>query len=101
MKKETPVLDKKRLERLERRRATRSLRYSSYREVQKGEEKAESFKSSAKRLWEYIWEQKVAFIVVVITCGSSSWSLGLKNSTSFATTSVIALLTPSLSSYSS
>ncbi|MBR6551960.1 MAG: ABC transporter ATP-binding protein, partial [Clostridia bacterium] len=72
MKKETLVLDEKRLERLERRRATRSLRYSSYREVQKGEEKAESFKSSAKRLWGYIWEQKVAFIVVVITCAISS-----------------------------
>ena len=67
MKKITPVLEGKRLERLERRRATRKLRYSSYREIQKGEEKAESFKNSAKRLWGYIWEQKAAFIIVVIT----------------------------------
>ncbi len=72
MKKETPVLDKKRLERLERRRATRSLRYSSYREIHEGEEKAESFKTSAKRLWGYIWEPKIAFIIVVITCAISS-----------------------------
>ena len=72
MKKETPVLDKKRLERLERRRATRKLRYSSYREIHEGEEKAESFKTSAKRLWGYIWEQKIAFIIVVITCAISS-----------------------------
>lgn len=72
MKKETPVLDEKRLERLERRRATRKMRYASYREVRKGEEKAESFKTSAKRLAGYIWEQKVAFIIVVITCVISS-----------------------------
>ncbi len=72
MKKQTPVLDAKRLERLERRRATRKMRYSSYREVRKGEEKAESFKTSAKRLWGYIWEQKIAFIIVVITCVISS-----------------------------
>ena len=49
MKNKTPVLDEKRLKRLERRRATREIRYSSYREVRKGEEKAESFKTSAKR----------------------------------------------------
>ena len=72
MKKTTPVLDGKRLERLERRRATRKLRYSSYREIHEGEEKAESFKTSAKRLWGYIWEQKIAFIIVVITCAISS-----------------------------
>ncbi len=72
MKKQTPVLDEKRLERLERRRATRKLRYSSYREVQKGEEKAESFMPTAKRLAGYIATQKVALIVVVITCAISS-----------------------------
>ena len=72
MKKQPLVLDEKRQERLERRRATRKLRYSSYREIQKGEEKAESFKTSAKRLWGYIWEQKIAFIIVVITCIISS-----------------------------
>ena len=72
MKKQTPILDEKRLERLERRRATRKLRYSSYREVQKGEEKAESFKPTAKRLAGYIATQKVALIVVVITCAISS-----------------------------
>ena len=72
MKKTTPVLDGKRLERLERRRATRKLRYSSYREIHEGEEKAESFRLSAKRLWGYIWEQKIAFIIVVITCAVSS-----------------------------
>jgi ATP-binding cassette subfamily B protein len=72
MKKQTPILDEKRLERLERRRATRKLRYSSYREVQKGEEKAESFKPTAKRLARYIATQKVALIVVVITCAISS-----------------------------
>ena len=72
MKKETPVLDEKRLERLERRRATRKMRYASYREIHEGEEKAESFKTSAKRLAGYIWEQKVAFIIVVITCVISS-----------------------------
>ena len=72
MKNKTPVLDEKRLERLERRRATREIRYSSYREVRKGEEKAESFKTSAKRLAGYIWKQKAAFIIVVITCVISS-----------------------------
>lgn len=72
MKKQTPVLDEKRLERLERRRATRKLRYSSYREVQKGEEKAESFMPTAKRLAGDIATQKVALIVVVITCAISS-----------------------------
>ena len=72
MKKTTPVLDEKRLERLERRRATRKLRYSSYREIHEGEERAESFKTSAKRLWGYIWEQKIAFIIVIITCAISS-----------------------------
>ncbi|MBO5857500.1 MAG: ABC transporter ATP-binding protein, partial [Clostridia bacterium] len=72
MKKETPVLDEKRLERLERRRATRKMRYASYREVRKGEEKAESFRTSAKRLAGYVWEQKAAFIIVVITCIISS-----------------------------
>ncbi len=72
MKKETPVLDGKRLERLERRRATRKLRYSSYREIHEGEERAESFKTSAKRLASYILEQKTAFIIVVITCAISS-----------------------------
>ena len=66
MKKETPVFDAKRLERLERRRATRKMRYSSYREVREGEEKAESFKTSAKRLAKYVLEQKTAFIIVVI-----------------------------------
>ena len=72
MKKQPLVLDEKRQERLERRRATRKLRYSSYREIQKGEEKAESFKTSAKRLMGYIWEQKTAFIIVVVTCIISS-----------------------------
>ena len=73
MKKETPVLDKKRLERLERRRVTRSLRYSSYREIHEGEERAESFKTSAKRLTGYILEQKWAFLIVVITCAISAF----------------------------
>lgn len=73
MKKETPVLDKKRLERLERRRVTRSLRYSSYREIHEGEERAESFKTSAKRLTGYILEQKWAFLIVVITCAVSAF----------------------------
>lgn len=72
MKNETPILDSKRLERLERRRATRKLRYSSYREIRKGEEKAESFKTSAKRLAGYILEQKTAFAIVVITCAISA-----------------------------
>ncbi|MBR2876259.1 MAG: ABC transporter ATP-binding protein [Clostridia bacterium] len=73
MKKETPVLDEKRQERLERRRATRKLRYSSYREVHEGEEKADSFKESAKRLSGYILEQKTAFIVVIIACAISAF----------------------------
>ena len=73
MKKETPILDKKRLERLERRRVTRSLRYSSYREIHEGEERAESFKTSAKRLTGYILEQKWAFLIVVITCAVSAF----------------------------
>lgn len=73
MKKETPILDKKRLERLERRRVTRSLRYSSYREIHEGEERAESFKTSAKRLTGYILEQKWAFLIVVITCAISAF----------------------------
>ena len=72
MKKEPLVLDEKRLERLERRRQTRKLRYSSYREVHEGEERAESFKTSAKRLAKYVLEQKTAFIIVVITCAISS-----------------------------
>ena len=73
MKKETPILDKKRLERLERSRVTRSLRYSSYREIHEGEERAESFKTSAKRLTGYILEQKWAFLIVVITCAISAF----------------------------
>ena len=72
MKKTNPVLDEKRQERLERRRATRKLRYSSYREIHKGEEKAESFKTSAKRLFGYISEQKTAFIIVIIACAISA-----------------------------
>ena len=39
MKKQTPVLDAKRLERLERRRATRKMRYSSYREIHEGKKR--------------------------------------------------------------
>ena len=72
MKKQAPVLDEKRLERLERRRATRKLRYASYREIHEGEEKAESFKPSAKRLAGYILEQKTAFLIVVIACAVSA-----------------------------
>ncbi len=67
-----PVLDEKRRLRLERRRATRKLRYSSYREIQKGEEKAESFKATAKRLSTYILNEKKAFSIVVIACAISS-----------------------------
>jgi len=73
VKNQTPVLDEKRLERLERRRATRKLRYSSYREVHEGEERAESFRTSAKRLASYIAEQKFAFIIVIIACAISSF----------------------------
>lgn len=72
MKKQTSGLDEKRIERLERRRATRKLRYSSYREVHEGEERAESFKTSAKRLAGYILTQKWAVLIVVITCAVSS-----------------------------
>lgn len=72
MKKTTPVLDEKRQLRLERRRKTRALRYSSYREMHKGEEKAESFKATAKRLAKYILNEKIAFSVVVITCAISA-----------------------------
>ncbi len=73
MKKQvTPTLDAKRLERLERRRATRKLRYASYREVRKGEERPESFKVTAKRLSGYILKEKRAFIIVVLACAVSS-----------------------------
>lgn len=53
---------------LEMRRETRKLRYSSYRSVQKGEEKASRFTATMKRLLKYVLEHKGGCVIVFITC---------------------------------
>jgi len=53
---------------LEMRRETRKLRYSSYRSVQKGEEKASRFTETMKRLLKYVLEHKGGCVIVLITC---------------------------------
>ncbi|MBQ7115424.1 MAG: ABC transporter ATP-binding protein [Clostridia bacterium] len=50
------------------RRSTRKLRYSSYRSVQKGEEKASNFGKTLKRLLKYLLEHKGGCVIVLITC---------------------------------
>ena len=51
-------LDENRQKLLEMRRNTRKLRYSSYRSVQKGEERANNFGKTLKRLLKYLFEHK-------------------------------------------
>lgn len=61
-------LDEKRRKLLEGRRLTRQKRYSSYRTVQEGEEKATRFGETMKRLLKYLSEHKKGMALVVITC---------------------------------
>lgn len=61
-------LDENRQKLLEMRRSTRKMRYSSYRSVQKGEEKANNFGKTLKRLLRYLLEHKSGCIIVLITC---------------------------------
>ena len=61
-------LDENRQKLLEMRRSTRKLRYSSYRSVQKGEEKASNFGKTLKRLLKYLLEHKGGCVIVLITC---------------------------------
>ncbi len=61
-------LDENRQKVLEMRRQTRKLRYSSYRNAQKGEEKARSFGDTLKRLLKYLFEHKGGCVIVLITC---------------------------------
>ncbi len=61
-------LDENRQRLLEMRRNTRKMRYSSYRSVQKGEEKARSFGITLKRLLRYLLEHKGGCVIVLITC---------------------------------
>ncbi len=61
-------LDENRQKLLEMRRNTRKLRYSSYRSVQKGEEKATRFGETMKRLLKYLLEHKGGCVIVLITC---------------------------------
>ena len=62
------ILDEKRSNLLEMRRSTRKLRYSSYRSVQKGEERASRFTETLKRLLAYLKEHKRGCVIVFITC---------------------------------
>ena len=66
--KKQQILDEKRRTLLEMRRTTRRQRYSSYRAVQKGEEKATRFTQTLKRLLTYLKEHKRGCVVVFITC---------------------------------
>ena len=61
-------LDENRQRLLEMRRNTRKLRYSSYRSVQKGEEKASHFGETMNRLLKYLLEHKGGCVIVIITC---------------------------------
>ncbi len=61
-------LDEKRRDLLERRRQTRQKRYSSYRTIQDGEERANSFGETMKRLLKYLLEYKKGMVLVLITC---------------------------------
>ncbi len=61
-------LDENRQKLLEMRRETRKLRYSSYRSVQKGEERASRFGETMKRLLKYLLEHKGGCVIVLITC---------------------------------
>lgn len=61
-------LDENRQKLLEMRRQTRKLRYSSYRSVQKGEERANSFGTTLKRLLKYLLEHKGGCVIVLVTC---------------------------------
>ena len=62
------ILDEKRSNLLEMRRSTRKQRYSSYRSVQKGEERASRFTETLKRLLAYLKEHKRGCVIVFITC---------------------------------
>lgn len=68
MKSRTRNLDPHRLKLLENRRKTRLKRYSSYRTPQNGEERAQSFISTMKRLLAYFTEHKKGTAVVLATC---------------------------------
>ena len=61
-------LDEKRFAALEKRRETRQKRYSSYRDKQKDEEKANSFKTTFLRLIGYLTKHKAPMIIVLISC---------------------------------
>ncbi len=68
MTKKPRQLDENRQRLLEMRRQTRKLRYSSYRSVQKGEEKANTFGKTLKRLLKYLLIHKFSCIIVLIAC---------------------------------
>ena len=68
MKRKPRRLDENRQRILEMRRNTRRLRYSSYRSVQKGEERANNFSATLRRLLKYLYEHKGGCIIVFVTC---------------------------------
>lgn len=68
MKRKQRNLDENRQKLLEMRRKTRKMRYSSYRSVQKGEERAGRFGETMKRLLRYLLEHKGGCVIVLITC---------------------------------
>ena len=68
MTKKPRQLDENRQKLLEMRRNTRKLRYSSYRSVQKGEERANNFGKTLKRLLKYLFEHKGGCVIVFVTC---------------------------------
>lgn len=68
MTKKQRNLDENRQRLLEMRRKTRKLRYSSYRSVQEGEEKATRFGETMRRLLKYLVEHKGGCVIVFITC---------------------------------
>lgn len=68
MKYKSRNLDEKRRILLENRRKTRRVRYSSYSGVRADEEKAARFSETAKRLSAYIFEHKIGFAIVLVTC---------------------------------
>lgn len=68
MKRKERKLDPQRQKLLESRRKTRRRRYSSYRTLQKDEEKAVSFMATMKRLLGYFAQHKKGSVIVIVTC---------------------------------
>ena len=68
LKADLKIIDEKRVALLERRRKTRSLRYSSYREQHDNEGKPASFSGTFKRLSGFILKEKYLFVIVLAAC---------------------------------